>query len=96
MPKKKQTKKNHCLTLSEEAAILIFDSIEDSESLYHAMNGGKMFSAMIDFDNDVLRKCTKHGYLDETELTDEQYAVAEKIREKFYEYINGNGLRLFC
>ena len=64
-------------------AILEFNLPEEQEEFELARNGSKLSCAISDF-QDWLRAQIKHGNYD-----DEQMAVFERVREKFFDALNG-------
>ena len=67
-------------------AILEFNLPEESEEFELARNGAKLSCAISDFQN-WLRNQIKHGY-----YAEEQMAVFERVREKFFDAMNGEHL----
>jgi hypothetical protein len=76
--------------------ILEFDSVEESQDARVALDAMKWKMAMWDLDQ-LLRGTTKHGasMLDKSkEATDEEFAVAEKIRNEIRNILNDYNLNL--
>jgi len=76
--------------------ILEFDSVEEQDDVRAALDGYKWKLAMWDLDQ-LLRGTTKHGtsMLDKSkEATDEEFAVAEKIRNEIRNILNDYNLNL--
>jgi hypothetical protein len=76
--------------------ILEFDSVEEQDDVRAALDGYKWKLAMWDLDQ-LLRGTTKHGtsMLDKSkEATDEEFAVAEKIRDEIRNILNDYNLNL--
>jgi hypothetical protein len=76
--------------------ILEFDSVEEQDDVRAALDGYKWKLAMWDLDQ-FLRGTTKHGVsiLDKSkEATDEEFAVAEKIRNEIRNILNDYNLNL--
>jgi hypothetical protein len=76
--------------------ILEFDSVEEQDDVRAALDGYKWKLAMWDLDQ-LLRGTTKHGVsmLDKSkEATEEEFAVAEKIRNEIRNILNDYNLNL--
>jgi hypothetical protein len=73
-----------------------FDSVEESQDARVALDAMKWKMSMWDLDQ-LLRGTTKHGVsmLDKSkEATDEEFAVAEKIRNEIRNILNDYNLNL--
>lgn len=76
--------------------ILEFDGVEEGQDARTAMDGYKWKMSMQDLDQE-LRSTAKHGISllnDGNDATDAEYEIAEKIREKIRDILNGYGLTL--
>jgi hypothetical protein len=76
--------------------ILEFDSVEEQDDVRTALDGYKWKLAMWDLDQ-LLRGTTKHGasMLDKSkEAAEEEFAVAEKIRNEIRNILNDYNLNL--
>jgi len=62
------------------------DDYLDKEDLIKAMHASEAYSCIHDMEQ-VLRTAVKRGFLNNEELTPEQYAVAEKIQDIFFDII---------
>jgi predicted nucleotidyltransferase len=69
-------------------AILEFNLPEDQADFDFAVQGGKMYSALWDISQE-LRRLWKYEELDEKE-----WAMVERIRDKFYEILDDNQIKL--
>lgn len=76
--------------------ILEFDGAEEQNDARLAMDGYKWKLAMWDLDQE-LRSTVKHGVSlleHNTEATEAEYQVADKVREKIREILDGYNLTL--
>jgi len=75
--------------------ILEFDSVEESQDAKVALDGMKWKMSIWDLDQE-LRKTTKYGQsiFGNTEMSDEEYKIAEKYREVIRDIIGGYGLNM--
>ena len=74
--------------------ILKFDSIEEQDEARTALDGYKWKLAMWDLDQ-LLRSTTKHDVSllnSSKQATEEEYEIAEKIREEIRGFLNEYGL----
>ena len=69
-------------------AKLIFNLPEDQAEFDFAVQGSNMYSALWDISQE-LRTLWKYE-----ELTDEEFKIVEKIRNKFYEILDENQIKL--
>ena len=69
-------------------ATLKFNLPEDQAEFDFAVQGSKMYSALWDISQE-LRTLWKYE-----ELTDEEFKIVEKIRNKFYEILDENQIKL--
>jgi hypothetical protein len=69
-------------------ATLKFNLPEDQAEFDFAVQGSKMYSALWDISQE-LRAIWKYE-----ELTDEEFKIVEKIRNKFYEILDENQIKL--
>jgi hypothetical protein len=69
-------------------AKLTFNLPEDQAEFDFAVQGSKMYSALWDISQE-LRAIWKYE-----ELTDEEFKIVEKIRNKFYEILDENQIKL--
>jgi hypothetical protein len=69
-------------------ATLKFNLPEDQAEFDFAVQGSKMYSALWDISQE-LRALWKYE-----ELTDEEFKIVEKIRNKFYEILDENQIKL--
>ena len=69
-------------------AILEFNLPEDQHDFDFAVQGSKMYSALWDISQE-LRKLWKYE-----ELSDEEFKMVERIRDKFYEILDENQIKL--
>ena len=69
-------------------AKLTFNLPEDQAEFDFAVQGSKMYSALWDISQE-LRALWKYE-----ELTDEEFKIVEKIRNKFYEILDENQIKL--
>lgn len=76
--------------------ILEFDLTdpESKEDFDLAVHAADYKLALWDFSQDVLRKMTKYGVLDDQELSESDRELAQKIADKFYEILNDRDLKL--
>lgn len=68
-------------------AILEFNLPDDEHEYKWASKASDYYMALVSF-KDELRAMVKHGFIDNREMTEEEYKVAETIQDKFYEFIN--------
>jgi hypothetical protein len=76
--------------------ILEFDGVEEQNDARLAMDGYKWKLAMWDLDQE-LRSTVKHGVSlleHNAEATEAEYQIADKVREKIREILDGYGLNL--
>jgi len=76
--------------------ILEFDGVEEAQDARLALDGYKWKLAMWDLDQE-LRSTTKHGVSlleRNADATEMEYEVADKVREKIREILDGYGLNL--
>jgi len=71
--------------------ILEFDTIEDQEDYYNAINGGSYRYLLQDFDN-WLRDIVKYNSY---KNTPEEQEFASKVRDKLYELLEEENLKLW-
>ena len=69
-------------------ATLEFNMPEDQVEFDFAIQGSKMYSALWDISQE-LRKIWKYE-----ELSEEEFKMVEKIRDKFYEILDENQIKL--
>ena len=69
-------------------ATLKFNLPEDQAEFDFAVQGGKMYSALWDISQE-LRAIWKHE-----ELSDEEFKMVERIRNKFFEILEDNQITL--
>ena len=69
-------------------ATLEFNLPDDQHEFDLAVQGGKMYSALWDISQD-LRKLWKYE-----ELSEEEWNMVERIRDKFYEILNEHQINL--
>lgn len=69
-------------------ATLEFNMPEDQVEFDFAIQGGKMYSALWDISQE-LRTLWKYE-----ELSDEEFKMVERIRDKFYEILNDSQISL--
>ena len=69
-------------------AILEFNMPEDQVEFDFAVQGSKMYSALWDISQE-LRTLWKYE-----ELNDEEFKIVERIRDKFYEILDENQIKL--
>ena len=69
-------------------ATLEFNMPEDQVEFDFAVHGGKMYSALWDISQE-LRAIWKHE-----ELSDEEFKMVERIRDKFHEILDENQIKL--
>ena len=69
-------------------ATLEFNMPEDQAEFDFAVQGGKMYSALWDISQE-LRKLWKYE-----ELSEEEFKIVERIRDKFYEILDENQIKL--
>ena len=69
-------------------AKLTFNLPEDQAEFDFAMQGSKMYSALWDISQE-LRKLWKYE-----ELNDDEWKMVERIRDKFYEILDENQIKL--
>ena len=69
-------------------ARLTFNLPEDQAEFDFAVHGGKMYSALWDISQE-LRAIWKHE-----ELSDEEFKMVERIRDKFHEILDENQIKL--
>ena len=69
-------------------ATLEFNMPEDQAEFDFAVQGGKMYSALWDISQE-LRKLWKYE-----ELNDDEFKIVERIRDKFYEILDENQIKL--
>jgi hypothetical protein len=69
-------------------AVLKFNLPEDQVEFDFAMQGSKMYSALWDISQE-LRTLWKYE-----ELGDEEWKMVERIRDKFYEILDENQIKL--
>ena len=69
-------------------ATLEFNMPEDHAEFDFAVQGGKMYSALWDISQE-LRKLWKYE-----ELSEEEFKIVERIRDKFYEILDENQIKL--
>jgi hypothetical protein len=69
-------------------AILKFNLPDDQHEFELATQGGAMYSALWDISQE-LRTMTKYE-----ELSEAEWNIAERIREKFYEILSENNIKL--
>ena len=69
-------------------ATLTFNLPEDQAEFDFAVQGSNMYSALWDISQE-LRTLWKYE-----ELTDEEFKIVEKIRNKFYEILDENQIKL--
>ncbi len=62
---------------------------KDEEEFYMISHGKDFYFTLWDFAQDVLRHHLKHN---PENLTDEQYEIVEKIRDRFYEIMSEHGV----
>lgn len=73
-------------------ATLTFPLPEEEEAFKRAARALDVFLFIWDFDTDVLRQATKYGFFDNTQLTEEECEVFQKVRDKFWEMWSERGL----
>lgn len=78
------------ITIEEDKmkAILEFNLPDDQHEFEFATQGGSMYVALWDISQE-LRRITKYE-----ELSDEEWKIAEKIKEKFYEILSEHNIKL--
>ena len=69
-------------------ARLTFNLPDDQAEFDFAMQGSKMYSALWDISQE-LRKLWKYE-----ELSEEEFKIVERIRDKFYEILDENQIKL--
>lgn len=69
-------------------ARLTFNLPDDQAEFDFAIQGGKMYSALWDISQE-LRKIWKYE-----ELSEEEFKIIERIRDKFYEILDENQIKL--
>ena len=69
-------------------ARLTFNLPDDQAEFDFAMQGSKMYSALWDISQE-LRKIWKYE-----ELSEEEFKIVERIRDKFYEILDENQIKL--
>ena len=67
---------------------MTFNLPEDQTEFDFAVQGGKMYSALWDISQE-LRTLWKYE-----ELSDEEFKIVERIRNKFYEILDENQIKL--
>jgi hypothetical protein len=68
-------------------ATLEFNLPEDELEYKMASKGSDYYWALHSF-KDELRGIVKHGFIDNKEMNEAEYLIAEKIQDKFYEFLN--------
>lgn len=73
--------------------ILEFDSVEERSDARIAIDAYKWQGVVWDLDQE-LRKIVRHGFIDQKEATEDERALAEKIREKLRGFLEDVNLNL--
>lgn len=73
--------------------ILQYDSDEEREEARTALDAYKWKGAVWDIDQE-LRKITKNGYVGQREATEEEIALAERLREELRRILDDFNLNL--
>jgi hypothetical protein len=72
---------------------LTFDGVEEIVEALDALNGYKWKLIVSDIDQ-LLRETTKHDIFDGRKSTEEEYQMADRLREKIREIINDYNLNI--
>ena len=75
-------------------AIIEFSLPDEAEEYKIYSKASDMHCALWTFSQDVLRQMDRHGYCKGKEMTEEEHAIVEHIREEFHRILNEYGIDL--